>query len=236
MEFVLGAHGGKEGAGAELIQVMVDGADAHRANVGEEGAAVEGAEPVDEAGKDAKVIHPAHQPYYKPQQECGDVAKEARQLIHVVVGVILQILVHQLVHCIYNVGKGGCGGKFRLNVGFHVAVLTLYHQRKAYGVAGIYLIPHDKAVKIRLYGNHPYKRRNDNVHKGKIRHIFTVLTDKFFDIFYWNILLKKILRIHAGAHNEGYNVKYGVYVSYPPAVIAVSKALFKSILHISSCF
>ena len=70
------------------------------------------------------------------------------------------------------------------------------------------------------------------VHEGEVRHILPVFADEVLDVLYGDILLKEVLSIETGAHYEGNNVVNGIDVPHAPAVIAVAKASFESILHL----
>ena len=161
-----------------------------------------------------------------------DIAQDACELVHTVVGVVVDVFVDYGVHDVHDVCQGGGRLKFGLYVGFNVALLALYHQGDVDVVACVYLVPHDEAVEIRPGGDHSYHSRDYDVHEGEVRHILPVFADEVLDVLYGDILLKEVLSIETGAHYEGNNVVNGVDVPYTPAVIAVAEASFESILHL----
>ncbi|MPN31526.1 hypothetical protein SDC9_179000 [bioreactor metagenome] len=98
-------------------------------------------------------------------------------------------------------------------------------------VPGVYLIPYDKAVKIRPFRHHTNHGGHEHVHEGKIRHIRPMFTNKILHRLQRHVFLEEILGIHAGTHDEGNYIIYGIHITHTPAIISIEQAALIILLH-----
>ena len=175
----LAAEGAEDGQVAEVIQVVVNGADAQGTHGGEEQGAVEGAQLQQEGGQQAEVIQQLQKPDGELHHQAGDVGEDLQQVIQA--GIQLGGLLHTFhsgVELVVDVGDGVVGVQMDLDGGVggvHAHLLLDDHAVLNVFTTGIDLLAGDEAVDLGILGDAPDVGGQQDVGDAEVLQTFPAL-------------------------------------------------------------
>ena len=234
VNMALCTEGDEHGQGAEVIDMVIDGADAERAEVGYYHRAVEGADIEQSLRQQAEIIRDANEPDEKAYYDAGQRGEFIRKFLGAVflVGAFdgVDRLVHLIINIIDGVGrlKGHLDGRF----GRVYGKTALDGHDYLDIVMRIDAVADDEAVETgKVCAGADISRNEKMQHAYALVAVNALLSEPAVGVCYLKRLLVIIERIVSCGHYKRNEVIKSVERAQPSAVNAVSGAALVVVCH-----